>query len=182
MYKRQALDDAEEGALLQGAVVAADDAADGLLRAAGRDLPLDLERVDEGAALEREEKTGGGELSLIHIYLAVKLATELRDFGEFRSEIAPSFRPSLEVVGKPCGKIDGAALVSGEPVFVEDKVPENAWCLHVLRSPFASAYIKSINTSEAEKLPGVAAILTAYNTPETHYMPVSYTHLCPGIY
>ena len=56
-----ALDDAEEGALLQGAVVAADDAADGLLRAAGRDLPLDLERVDEGAALEREEKTGGGE-------------------------------------------------------------------------------------------------------------------------
>ena len=56
-----ALDDAEEGALLQGAVVAADDAADGLLRAAGRDLPLDLERVDEGAALKREEKTGGGE-------------------------------------------------------------------------------------------------------------------------
>lgn len=105
-----------------------------------------------------------------HYYLAVKLATELRDFGEFRSEIAPSFRPSLEVVGKPCGKIDGAALVSGEPVFVEDKVPENAWCLHVLRSPFASAYIKSIDTSEAEKLPGVAAILTAYNTPETHYM------------
>lgn len=105
-----------------------------------------------------------------HYYLAVKLATELRDFGEFRSEIAPSFRPRLEVVGKPCGKIDGAALVSGEPVFVEDKVPENAWCLHVLRSPFASAYIKSIDTSEAEKLPGVAAILTAYNTPETHYM------------
>ena len=55
-------------------------------------------------------------------------------------------------------------------MFVEDKVPENAWCLHVLRSPFASAYIKSIDTSEAEKLPGVAAILTAYNTPETHYM------------
>ena len=56
-----------------------------------------------------------------HYYLAVKLATELRNFGEFRSEIAPSFRPSLEVVGKPCGKIDGAALVSGEPVFVEHR-------------------------------------------------------------
>ena len=35
-----------------------------------------------------------------HYYLAVKLATELRDFGEFQSEIAPSFRPNLEVVGK----------------------------------------------------------------------------------
>ena len=105
-----------------------------------------------------------------HYYLAVKLACELRDEGEFKTEIAPSFRPNLEIIGKPAGKIDGAALVSGEPVFVEDKVPANAWCLHVLRSPFASAYIKSIDTSEAEKLDGVAAIITAYNCPDVYYM------------
>ncbi|MBQ6427563.1 MAG: molybdopterin-dependent oxidoreductase, partial [Oscillospiraceae bacterium] len=105
-----------------------------------------------------------------HYYLAVKLACELRDTGAFQSEIAPSFRPHLDIIGKPTGKIDGAALVSGEPVFVEDKVPENAWCLHVLRSPFASAYIKSIDTSEAEKLDGVAAIITAENCPDTYYM------------
>ena len=60
-YGAVALDDAEEGAFLQRAVVAADDAADGFLRAAGRDLSLDLERVDKGAALKREEETGGGE-------------------------------------------------------------------------------------------------------------------------
>lgn len=105
-----------------------------------------------------------------HYYLAVKLAIELRDEGEFKSEIAPSFRPSLDFIGKPTGKIDGAALVSGEPVFVEDKVPENAWCLHVLRSPFAHAYIKSIDTSEAEKLDGVAKIVTAFNCPDIYYM------------
>ena len=105
-----------------------------------------------------------------HYYLAVKLACELRDEGEFKTEIAPSFRPQLDIIGKPAGKIDGAALVSGEPVFVEDKVPANAWCLHVLRSPFASAYIKSIDTSEAEKLDGVAAIITAFNCPDVYYM------------
>ncbi|MBO5770688.1 MAG: molybdopterin-dependent oxidoreductase Mo/Fe-S-binding subunit [Spirochaetales bacterium] len=105
-----------------------------------------------------------------HYYLAVKLAIELRDEGEFKSEIAPSFRPSLDFIGKPTGKIDGAALVSGEPVFVEDKVPENAWCLHVLRSPFAHAYIKSIDTSAAEKLDGVAKIVTAFNCPDIYYM------------
>lgn len=105
-----------------------------------------------------------------HYYLAVKLAIELRDEGAFKSEIAPSFRPSLDFIGKPTGKIDGAALVSGEPVFVEDKVPENAWCLHVLRSPFAHAYIKSIDTSEAEKLDGVAKIVTAFNCPDIYYM------------
>ncbi len=105
-----------------------------------------------------------------HYYLAVKLAIELRDTGAYQSEIAPSFRPKLEIVGKPMDKIDGAALVSGEPVFVEDKVPANAWVLHVLRSPFASAYIKSIDTSEAEKLDGVAAIITAENCPDVYYM------------
>ncbi len=105
-----------------------------------------------------------------HYYLAVKLAIELRDTGAYQSEIAPSFRPKLEIIGKPVDKIDGAALVSGEPVFVEDKVPANAWCLHVLRSPFASAYIKSIDISEAEKLDGVAAIITADNCPDVYYM------------
>ena len=105
-----------------------------------------------------------------HYYLAVKLACELRDTGAFQSEIAPSFRPHLDIIGKPVGKIDGAALVSGEPVFVEDKVPENAWVLHVIRSPFASAYIKSIDTSEAEKLDGVAAVITAANCPDVYYM------------
>ncbi len=105
-----------------------------------------------------------------HYYLAVKLAIELRDTGAYQSEIAPSFRPKLDVIGKPADKIDGAALVSGEPVFVEDKVPANAWCLHVIRSPFASAYIKSIDVSEAEKLDGVAAIITADNCPDVYYM------------
>ena len=105
-----------------------------------------------------------------HYYLAVKLATELRDTGAYQSEIAPSFRPKLEIIGKPVDKIDGAALISGEPVFVEDKVPANSWCLHVIRSPFASAYIKSIDTAEAEKLNGVAAIITADNCPDVYYM------------
>lgn len=105
-----------------------------------------------------------------HYYLAVKLATELRDYGEYKSEIAPSFRPKLSVIGKPVDKIDGASLVSGERVFVEDKVPKDAYSLHILRSPFASAYIKSIDTAEAEKLDGVAAIITAFNCPDIYYM------------
>ncbi len=115
-----------------------------------------------------------------HYYLAVKLACELRDTGAFQSEIAPSFRPNLDFIGKPIGKIDGPALVSGEPVFVEDKVPVNAWCLHVLRSPFASAYIKSIDTSEAEKLDGVAAIITAENCPDVTYMQAGQGHPEPS--
>ena len=105
-----------------------------------------------------------------HYYLAVKLAREKMKDGKYKSEIAPSFRPELDVIGKPGTKIDGPQLVSGERAFVEDYVTADTCHMVVLRSPHASAYIKSIDDSEARKVEGVVEILTAYNTPETHYM------------
>lgn len=105
-----------------------------------------------------------------HYYLAVKLALEKMKKGNYQSEIAPSFRPELEVVGKPGSKIDGPQLVSGERAFVEDYVTPDTCYMVVLRSPHASAYINSIDLTEAKKVEGVVEILTAYNTPETHYM------------
>ena len=105
-----------------------------------------------------------------HYYLAVKLAREKIASGKYRSEIAPSFRPELEVVGKPVSKIDGPQLVSGDRAFVEDYVSPDACHMAVLRSPHASAYINSIDDTEARKVEGVIEILTAFNTPETHYM------------
>lgn len=105
-----------------------------------------------------------------HYYLAVKLALEKMRSGRYESEIAPSFRPELKVIGKPVSKVDGPQLVSGERAFVEDYVPSDACHMVVLRSPHASAYINSIDDSEARKVPGVVEILTAFNTPETHYM------------
>ena len=105
-----------------------------------------------------------------HYYLAVKLALEKMKKGSYQTEIAPSFRPELEVVGKPGSKIDGPQLVSGERAFVEDYVTPDTCYMVVLRSPHASAYINSIDLTEAKKVEGVVEILTAYNTPETHYM------------
>ena len=105
-----------------------------------------------------------------HYYLAVRLAQEKMKDGKYSTPIAPSFRPECEYIGKPMSKIDGAQLVAGDKAFVEDYVPSDACHMVVLRSPHASAYIKSIDTSEAQKVEGVISILTAYNTPDTHYM------------
>lgn len=105
-----------------------------------------------------------------HYYLAVKLAREMMSDGRYKSEIAPSFRPELDIVGKPASKIDGPQLVSGERAFVEDYVTPDTCYMVVLRSPHASAYINSIDLTEARKVEGVVEILTAYNTPDTHYM------------
>ena len=105
-----------------------------------------------------------------HYYLAVKLALEKMKDGRYSSEIAPSFRPELDVIGKPASKIDGPQLVSGERAFVEDYVTPDTCYMAVLRSPHASAYINSIDDSEARKVEGVVEVLTAFNTPEIHYM------------
>ena len=103
-------------------------------------------------------------------YLAVKLAREKMKSGKYKTEIAPSFRPELDIIGKPAAKIDGPQLVTGERAFVEDYVTSDTLHMVVLRSPHASAYINSIDDTEARKVEGVVEILTAYNTPETHYM------------
>ncbi|MGP1508357.1 MAG: molybdopterin-dependent oxidoreductase Mo/Fe-S-binding subunit [Sphaerochaeta sp.] len=105
-----------------------------------------------------------------HYYLAVKLAREKMKAGGYKSEIAPSFRPELDIVGKPMSKIDGPQLVSGERTFVEDYVTPDTCYMVVLRSPHASAYINKIDETEARKVEGVIEILSAYNTPDTHYM------------
>ena len=105
-----------------------------------------------------------------NFYLAVRLVQEKRKYGEYRSEIAPSFRPGLSVIGKPAAKIDGRALVTGEKLYVEDRVTPDSYVLHVLRSPFAHAVVRSIDASEAERLDGVEAVYTAFNVPDVYYM------------
>ena len=105
-----------------------------------------------------------------HYYLAVRLATEKRKHGHYITQIAPSFRENLSVVGKPVPKIDGRALVSGEKLFVEDRVEPGACVLHVLRSPFAHAYVRNVDISKALEVDGVVDIITAFNCPDVYYM------------
>lgn len=105
-----------------------------------------------------------------HYYLAVKLAQEMRKDKKYETVIAPSFRPEYRYVGKPIGKVDGPQLVAGERAFVEDYVSPDTCYMLVLRSPHAHAYINSIDTSEAEKIPGVVKIITAFNCPDIYYM------------
>jgi putative selenate reductase molybdopterin-binding subunit len=76
----------------------------------------------------------------------------------------------FEVVGHSERRVDGTALVTGRPVFVAD-IPDRPGTLHLamLTSPHAHARIRSIDTSRAEALDGVALVLTHENTPEKRY-------------
>lgn len=106
-----------------------------------------------------------------HYYKAVDIAIERRKNSNYSTEYAPEFRDDLRDVGTPRPKVDGATLIRGEKVYVEDKKAGDAYVLKMLRSPHAHAWIKSIDTSEAEKMEGVAIVLTYKNTPLKPYTP-----------
>ncbi|MEO1637005.1 MAG: molybdopterin cofactor-binding domain-containing protein, partial [Cyanobacteria bacterium J06631_9] len=63
-------------------------------------------------------------------------------------------------VGKNVPKQDGPDLVTGKPVYTADWSPPGLLHLKVLRSPHPHARIRNIDTSKAEALAGVEAVLT----------------------
>lgn len=73
------------------------------------------------------------------------------------------------VVGQDVEKIDGQALVTGEPLFTDDFSLPGMLYGKILRSPYAHALIKEVDTSQAEKLPGVKAVFTYRNVPRRAY-------------
>ena len=81
----------------------------------------------------------------------------------------PEFRDDLRVVGKVKLKVDGPRLVRGDKAFVEDMVQAGSCYLKVLGSPHAHAYIKKIDTTQAEATPGVVLVLTHRNCPDVYY-------------
>ena len=63
-------------------------------------------------------------------------------------------------VGRGQRRIEDPSLLTGRTKFIDDvSLPRMLHCA-ILRSPFAHARIKSIDTSAAEALPGVVAIVT----------------------
>ncbi len=81
--------------------------------------------------------------------------------------IAPA--AETRVVGKAKVKVDAVKLAKGRPVFTDDMTFPGMLYGALLTSPHAHARIRNIDTSEAESLPGVHAVLTYKNTPRVMY-------------
>lgn len=82
--------------------------------------------------------------------------------AEYREEPSKSLKPWKEtsVVGKPLPRVDGYERVSGAAVYPSDNVLPDMIYGAVLRCPHAHALVKRIDTREAEKMPGVRAVIT----------------------
>ncbi len=75
----------------------------------------------------------------------------------------------FSVIGKSVPKIDGREKVTGKARYTGDLKVPGMLIGKILRSPHAHARILSIDTSKAEKLPGVEAVITAKDVPSTFY-------------
>jgi len=72
-------------------------------------------------------------------------------------------------VGKSVPRIDARQKVAGEATYVFDLRLPGMLVGKMLRSPHAHARIVKIDTSKAEKLPGVRAVVTAEDTPKIKF-------------
>ena len=71
----------------------------------------------------------------------------------------------LSIIGKPLMKVDAMAKVSGETLFADDLAfPRMVFC-KMKRSPHPHARILNVDTSKAEVLPGVLAVLVGSELP-----------------
>jgi 4-hydroxybenzoyl-CoA reductase subunit alpha len=75
--------------------------------------------------------------------------------------IVSAKKEHLNPVGKSVPRIDGRGIVTGQTKYVFDLKFANMLIGKMLRSSQPHARIKKIDTSQAEKLPGVKAIITA---------------------
>jgi len=72
----------------------------------------------------------------------------------------------FRVIGKRLSRPDSSDKAAGKAHYIHDLKRPGMLFGKIKFSEFAHARIKQIDTSKAEKLPGVKAVITAYNTPE----------------
>lgn len=80
-----------------------------------------------------------------------------------------SERENLTHIGAKTVKKDAYALLAGKPLYTNDIVPADVLTLKILHSPHAFARIRSIDTSRAEKIPGVVAVYTYKDVPNKRF-------------
>ena len=99
-----------------------------------------------------------------------------------RSETALQAEAQVKAAGKgvtaedrgstlssPVVKKDAGSLLAGRPVYTDDLAPEDALTVKLVRSGQAHAIVTGIDTSRAEKVPGVVAVYTPDDVPENRY-------------
>jgi xanthine dehydrogenase YagR molybdenum-binding subunit len=85
------------------------------------------------------------------------------------SSVHPDAWGETKIVGKPLPRVDGYERLSGAALYASDITMPEMLFAAILRCPHAHANVKKVDTSRAEKMPGVRAVITG-SSPEAEVM------------
>src|SRR5437870_8910515 len=87
----------------------------------------------------------------------------------------------MSYVGQRVPSLTNRKLVAGRGTFVDDRRLAGMTHMAVLRTPYAHARIRSVDTTPAEALPGVLAVVTGREIAEkTNPIPETYDTAAVG--
>ena len=81
----------------------------------------------------------------------------------------------FSIIGKPTAMVDAAGKTTGAGKYTDDLSVPGMLVGKILHSPYPHARIKDIDTSRAEKLEGVVAVVVGKDAPKTYgILPVGH--------
>ena len=72
----------------------------------------------------------------------------------------------MKKVGMSVTRVDGYDKATGRTKYYEDRMPANALYARIKHSEIAHGFVKSVDTSGAEAIPGVVRVLTCFDVPD----------------
>ncbi|HAG68382.1 MAG TPA: xanthine dehydrogenase molybdenum-binding subunit XdhA [Lachnospiraceae bacterium] len=72
----------------------------------------------------------------------------------------------MSITGKRELRVDGYDKASGRTKYYEDRIPKGALYARVKHSEIAHGIVTSVDTSDAERIPGVIRVLTCFDVPD----------------
>lgn len=75
--------------------------------------------------------------------------------------------------GKKVTRVDAYDKAIGRTRYTDDLCDKSAYIARVLHSTIAHGRVVSIDTSEAERIPGVVKVFTCFDVKEKHYFPTA---------
>ena len=73
------------------------------------------------------------------------------------------------VIGKSIKRVDAFDKVTGRAKYTDDLCDKSAYIARVLHSTVANGKVLSVDTSEAEKIPGVVKVVTCFDVPKIYF-------------
>ena len=72
----------------------------------------------------------------------------------------------MNIVGRSEVRVDAFDKATGRTKYYDDLAPKDALIVRVKHSTIAHGFVKSVDISKAEKIPGVVKILTCFDVPD----------------